>query len=342
MKYWLHRIAYCEHVSYPLLDKGFLSIGFSDFANSHFLKEASSENPEFFDNQFKEKWGHLSRKRHYLSRFLAEMNKGDRVIVPSWGTFSIYEVMEENATLISSQDLKDLKDWSNSPIHSGENGLLCDSENNVIDLGFLRAVQPIKTGIPRHGYADAKLTSRMKIRMTNADISDLADSIKKALEAWEKKKPIDLKGEIYAATQKIWLEKIRSELNPNKFEKLVSHYFEKIGASEVSIPPKNEANKVGDADVIATFDALRTVINIQVKHHTGETSGWAIEQITDFSKSRIGMDDGYQSQYWVISSGDTFSDESYELAIKNEIQLIDGIQFAKMLIDSGIGNLSDL
>jgi len=36
MQYWLHRIAYLQNISHPLLDKDYLSIGFSDFCTDEF------------------------------------------------------------------------------------------------------------------------------------------------------------------------------------------------------------------------------------------------------------------------------------------------------------------
>lgn len=37
MKYYLHRISHESNISYPLLDNGLLSIGWSDFSNREFL-----------------------------------------------------------------------------------------------------------------------------------------------------------------------------------------------------------------------------------------------------------------------------------------------------------------
>ena len=38
--YWLHRISHNSEASYPLLEEGYLSIGFSNyFSNEEFLEE---------------------------------------------------------------------------------------------------------------------------------------------------------------------------------------------------------------------------------------------------------------------------------------------------------------
>jgi hypothetical protein len=209
----------------------------------------------------------------------------------------------------------------------------------LIDLGFVRKVKLIEKDIPRYEYADSALTSRMKIRYTNADITDLKASIEKALEGFKKGQLLNIYSQIISKTRQSILDTIRKELKPEKFELLVKWYFERIGASEVYIPSKNESGKEGDADVVAVFEPLKTIIYSQVKFHTGETSSWAIEQIKNYKDQKDTMDDGYSKIYWVISSADNFSKESYDFAKEAKVQLVDGKQFATMLLEAGILNL---
>ena len=44
MKVWLHRISHCADISYKLLENGYISIGFSDFANIEFLEKTIMES----------------------------------------------------------------------------------------------------------------------------------------------------------------------------------------------------------------------------------------------------------------------------------------------------------
>ena len=344
MNYWLHRISHLTSVSYPLLENGYLSIGFSDFCEDDFLENVSEQDWEFLENQFNDMWGNRPKIRYNLWRFLAEMDKGDWVVVPSWGTFSIYELVDRYALLASDLKLNIPEtDWNGKKIIRDEknNLLKIQGENNYLDIGFLRQVKLIAKDIPRYEFADSALTSRMKIRTTNANINDLENSIKKALSAFHKNKPIDLKAQIVDKSVDIWHSVILDELNDDKFEKLVKWYFDQVGATETIIPSKNYADKVGDVDVIATFENIKTIINVQVKYYRGETSDWAIRQIKDFSESRENMFDGYSRQYWVVSSSDTFSKESYNQAKDNNILLIDGKQFVRMLLDIGIESLEN-
>jgi len=353
MNYWLHRVSHHAEVSYPLLEKGYLSIGFSDFNTyriPNFIDNIIGENGwQNFENYVENEWGNRPKVRYTLWRFIAEMKKGDWVVVPSWGTFSIFEIVEDKVLSLPNILLKlgEIKDWSGNSIEMGENNYLYNTgikdekgENSIVDLGFFKKVKPIKTDISRYEYADAALTSRMKIRQTNADITDLKESIEKALTANKKEKPLNIYSQIVEKASQQILDTIQSELTPDKFEFLVKWYFERIGATNVYIPAKNESGKEGDADVVATFEPIKTIIYTQVKFYSGETSSWAIEQITNYKSQKDGIDDGYSKIAWVISSSESFSEEARNMAKKANIQLFDGKTFATMLLEAGISNLN--
>lgn len=166
MNYWLHRISYLENVSYPLLDKGYLSIGFSDFTDDKFLKKVSGQDWDYFEEQFDSIWEDRPRRRYSLWRFIAEMKKNDIVIVPNWWqSFSVYKIEETCAILPSSIQIEDnFKDWNDVKILQNKSKqLILEGENEYLDIGFLRKVKPIAKEIPRYEYADAALTARMKI-----------------------------------------------------------------------------------------------------------------------------------------------------------------------------------
>ena len=344
-RYWLHRIKYLEYISYPLLENNYLSIGFSDFSEDTFIEKVNKCDWDFFEKQFDEIWGGRSRNRYSLWNFIAEMKKGDYVLVPSWGIFSIYEIESAKAILPSSFDLeKGFCDWNNRKVfHDGNGMFIIEGEKDYLDIGFLRKVRPIMLNIPRYDYADSALTKRMKIRSTNADISVLQESIKQSIDAHKNQKPINLKSNLINKSIDIWLENIRNDLNPDKFERLVEKYLLKVGATSSEInPSKNSMDKRGDVDVIGIFEPIKTIVNIQVKFYNGETSEWAVQQINDYSKSKQSVSDGYSSVYWVISSSDSFSVEAEKLAIEKGVLLFNGRQFVQMLMEAGIENIDDL
>lgn len=60
----------------------------------------------------------------------------------------------------------------------------------------------------------------------------------------------------------------------------------------------------------------------------------------DYKTNKESIDDGYNKIAWLISSADSFSDEAKSIAAENEIQLVNGLEFSKMLLDAGINLLN--
>lgn len=86
MNYWVHRISHQAEVSYPLLNKGYLTIGFSALTDKMFIDKVLEDNWNYINSQFQEKYGRVPRNRYNLYRFL-RFNKGDIVIIPGRRTF---------------------------------------------------------------------------------------------------------------------------------------------------------------------------------------------------------------------------------------------------------------
>ena len=348
MNYWLHRISHHAEVSYPLLEQGYLSIGWIFLSKPAFIDEICGENGRQKFEAYLLPEG-SPPNRYNLWRFIVDMKKGDWVVVPSCGAFSVFEIEDDKALSITEiTSLVKIQDSSGNSIEMGKDGYLYNTgrkdekgANSLVDLGFFKKVKPVKTDISRYEYADAALTSRMKLRRGNAYITDLKESIEAALTAFNEEKPLNIYLQIVEKAGQQILDTIQSKLNPGKFERLVKWYFERIGATKVDSPTRNESGKEGDADVVAIFEAIKTIIYTQVKFHSGETSSWAIEQINDYKTPKNGIDDGYSKIAWVISSGDSFSNEAKNMAQEANVQLFDGITFAKMLLEAGIANLSE-
>jgi hypothetical protein len=345
MNYWQHRISHHAEVSYPLLNKNILSIGFSDFASQKFIDDVLKEDTwekrwEILNTKFDKAWGSRPRTRHNLWRFVDGFKKGDRIVVPSWGLFSVYELVSEKPQPISNLKIENLKDWNKKSLHI-KNGLLYRNEEKI-DLGIYWEVKPIALNMSRKDYADAPLTSRMKIRNTNTNVFNLKDSIIRAIDSFKKKKPINLYSEILENIAPKVLETLNKELNPDKFENLVKFYFEKNGATEVSIPAKNEKGKEGDADVIAVFEPIKTIIYVQVKFHNikSETNQWAVGQIKDYRNNKETMDDDYTKIAWVVTSATGFTKDCVRIAQEEKVHLIDGKRFSEMIIETGIFDLN--
>lgn len=339
MNTWLHRITggdYALPLSSALLDKGYLSIGWSDFSTEEYLGIIKAGGNEF-DKMFMDAgWG-LPRNRWNLWRFVYAMAPGDLVVVPQPYSFSVYKIADKTVYSNETIDGTLLVDWNGNKVSLGEDGYLHNQEGNVIDLGFYRKVTLVEKDIPRAEYADQDLYSRMKIRQTNAQINDILGSVTTAIENFRNKKPLNLKASIVDSAANIVLEKIRAIQNDSKFEALVQWYLESIGG-KVQTPAKNESpTEAGDADKVAIFDKLGVAIMVQVKKHSGQTDSWAIEQINAYKKNHT-FDD-YTTILWVISSCDSFSEEAEQLAQASGVKLIDGIKFSRMILDAGLDGM---
>lgn len=336
MHYWLHRISHHAELSHPLLEKGFLTIGFSDFTGEELIDKVIEDDWNYFDKHFSAVWSKGHRTRYNLYRFL-RFRKGDIVIVPVWKAFHVCEIIDDRPLLIDEVFSNDLKTWGGKDVST--DGTYLTIDNKRVDLGFARRVKVLHMGISRDKFADAKLTSRMKIRQTNAIIDDLEKSIKKSISNYDLNKPINLHSILVEKTANLVLEAIRAELNDTKFEKLIKKYFETIGANKVSIPAKNERGKEGDADIVAEFENIKLIIYVQAKYHNKETDDYATSQILDYKTNKESIDDGYNRIAWVITSADSFSEEAERIAAENEIQLVDGAEFSTMLLNAGINLL---
>ena len=342
MKYWLHRITGGDNAlefAHPLLfTRNYLSIGWSDFSEDAFVLDIKNRGGKAIDEAMqKEGWG-LPRNRWNLWRFIKGMAKGDIVVVPTWGEFSLFEITDDEVLSNESMDVAIYQNWNGKKASRNENGYFQNEAGNIIDLGFYRKVKPVLLHIPREGYTDQELYSRMKIRQTNADISDLKESIEYAQKAFEDKKPINLKEQIVEETAPKLLALIEKFTNDLKFEDLVGWYLESLGA-RVETPSKNEScTEDGDADKVGYFENIKTAIMVQVKKHEGTTDDWAVQQIKAFKANHNYSD--YYTQMWVISSCEEYSEKALNEAEAAGVRLINGNEFARMILDAGLEGLS--
>ncbi len=349
MPYYQHRISHHWEWSYPLLEHGnLLSIGFSACATEEFLNQLTADNwgnvaanvQDFYEQE--RKW--RPREAYSLQRFLG-MERGDTVIVPiSGGMFHAYQV-QSNRRLIP-QNLPELNlteeartNWHGFMFEVVDGSLQDGMTPELIDLGFFREVMSIKRDISRADYADADLWRRMKAYQTTLDVTDLENRINAAIERARNEEPINLRRKILEGCAKKLAKKIAKKLNSDQFEMLIRDYFHQIGGT-AEIPPKNQPDKKGDADVIATFEALKVIFYIQAKRHDwdSKTDDWAVKQVNDYVESEMEMlgDDGYTRIAWAVSSAREFSRKCESLARSEDVRLINGLQFAEMLLDAGV------
>lgn len=196
--YYLHRISHHANLAHPLLDRGILSIGWSNFATPEFISTHQAMGWKNVPVAIEAEWGKM-RSRFCLQRFL-QMNKGDRVIVPSWGSFHVYDIASDKRLIAANLDLHGLKTWQGHHAQCDARGQIGYQDGNgqwrSIDLGFFRDVKPVARDICRSKYADNKLISRLKVRQTNVNINDLQQNVNEAIDRGETNRPINLADEI--------------------------------------------------------------------------------------------------------------------------------------------------
>ena len=57
-------------------------------------------------------------------------------------------------------------------------------------------------------------------------------------------------------------------------------------------------------------------------------------------KGEMKGDDGYNRVAWVVSSAESFDDKCKNSAQSADVRLVNGLEFAEMLLDVGIEDLS--
>lgn len=370
--YWLHRISNSKEVSYPLLrEHGLLSYGWSDVGEkkrpNDFRNSEGCFKKENFGDAFEDVYGkkYLDwRGRWFLWNFVCRMSAGDYVLVPVSGAFHVYELADDESFAVCDfpdDVLAHLMDWNGNAVARTPEGKLCPKDKQQIehayDLGFFRKVKTVVCDVPRGEYANAKLTSRLKYRGSNVNCDDLKLSIKNVIESFESKKPINLHSLILDAHQENFLHVVKDNLNPRKFEKIIAWYFRKLGA-KTDIPPRNQPDKKGDADVLATFDQLKVLVCVQAKFHDEKTGAWGAKQVQEYAvhideknrakhdPNQVGgiVDEDDESDTiltWLISTADDFTDACKREADKCNVRLVTGKMFAKMLLEVGISDLDD-
>ena len=359
-QYWLHRISYEAELSYPLLKNGVLTVGWGRISNKTLLtkmKAIDDNHRHDFDALVRDELAQKNivkpdKFRSYACRSIwifSRIKAGDVVLVPQFnGTFSLYKVTGEMQP-IGDIDLDTLPEKlidTEGNVIEKKDGLLCPvGSNDPYDLGFFIPVEQIKIKI-RRSLASPMLQSRMKVRQTNSNISDLQDAIEKICKLPDGN-PLERENFHDAIVGHIQsLTALEKYFIPAEFENLVCIYMKKIGADSVDIPSKNEPGKEdrADADVVAYFETLKVRVYIQVKCHNKDTAtnAWAIQQIRKYKEQKDEQgNDEYTSLAWVLSSAGKFSDEAIQQADVYGVRLINGKEFIEMLLDAGIKNIHE-
>lgn len=183
MKYWLHRNTggeFAAQYAQSLLSKGFLSIGWKGLSNDENMKLIQKQGWTGVNKVLTKNGWELERNRYCLSRFISEMKKGDLVVVPFPGRFSIYEIADD---IIYSNESLDAYHFTDANGIKAEkkamNGYITfvNNRGEEIDLGFYRRVIPRMLNLSRYDRIDKRLYSKMRVIMTNIEITDVGQAV---------------------------------------------------------------------------------------------------------------------------------------------------------------------
>ena len=249
----------------------------------------------------------------HMWRFINEMNNGDLVVVPYNSKFFVAEVTGD--ALFSIEHPKAGSTYRR-PVR------------------WLNGEKPIPRNI-----AKSPLVSRMKTQGTSAGASDLLAEIEDCIETAEAGRKPTFQEDLEIRLVRETLDELRKgRIDSFGFEHLISSVLLNAGAIEAKVVARS---KDKGADVLATFlvaGTFQQVVAVQAKHWQAEppVDQDVIDQLIagiDFEQANLGM---------IITSG-TISDAASEAADAYfdekgiKIELVDGEQFAKMIVEHGVG-----
>lgn len=281
---------------------------------------------ELIEKGFKKQGYNLGRKTKQIKRYF-NLKENDIVIVPVSGAIAI-AIVEGTKSYLKNP----LEKYSNNRIKVK---YLSSSDKNIF--------------IPRKSLTTA-LQSRLKIRMSIANLNEFRDEINQHIASLDK-------GEIHTWAKEVeqkeseainlFKVKLLKRLKDGKniglssggygLEKLVKELLT-INGYQARISAKNATSGIEDIDVIATKSNELTsdveALFIQVKHHNGRTSDWGIKQLIAYDVSE---EDYAYFRKILITTGEV-NDTDKQLAQDNEIIIIEG----RILIDWIYNNIENL
>ncbi len=248
----------------------------------------------------------------HMWRFIREMNIGDLVVVPYGSEFYVAEV--------------------SGPATYDESKVEDDTAYRR-NVNWLNDQEPIRRAVAR-----SALISRMKTQGTCAYASDLLPQINECIAIARTDSVPVFQSDLQSRLIRETLDEMRSgHIDSFGFEKLIHDVLLGLGADEVRVVPRIQDK---GADIIATFrvaGAFRLTLAVQAKHWQSEppVGKEVVEQLIrgiEAESANLGM---------IVTSG-TVSDDAVFLAEQFcedkgiKIELVDGEQFAKLIVEHGI------
>jgi len=272
---------------------------------------ASHDNINSLIKEIIDKNGSIGRMTNQVKNYF-NLREDDIVIVPLGKSIAIAKVIGEKLF---------------EPLFTTGHGA------NQVRVEFFRKGNKI-IRIPRSALKQ-NLESRLKLRTTIGDLSRFSKEIEHLIENlnnygdFEINNSFQEKVDFYEQEFKkdllnaICKGNTRLKAGGRGLEEFVKELLEIEGYSQVDILDKKNGEGIADVDIQATSENnpfLKDIL-IQVKHHNGETSKHAINQLIAYEAEATS-----NAYKWVITTGH-ISDESKLHAEENQINIMEGEQF---------------
>ena len=272
---------------------------------------ASHDNINSLIKEIIDKNGSIGRMTNQVKNYF-NLREDDIVIVPLGKSIAIAKVIGEKLF---------------EPLFTRGHGA------NQVRVEFFRKGNKI-IRIPRSALKQ-NLESRLKLRTTIGDLSRFSKEIEHLIENlnnygdFEINNSFQEKVDFYEQEFKkdllnaICKGNTRLKAGGRGLEEFVKELLEIEGYSQVDILDKKNGEGIADVDIQATSENnpfLKDIL-IQVKHHNGETSKHAINQLIAYEAEATS-----NAYKWVITTGH-ISDESKLHAEENQINIMEGEQF---------------
>jgi predicted Mrr-cat superfamily restriction endonuclease len=245
-------------------------------------------------------------------RFIRDMRLGDLVVVPHGANFYVAEITGE---------------------------AFYDETKKEDDSAYRRPAVWLngKQPLPRT-LARAALISRMKSYGTCTEAKDLVDEIRECLQLAQSGTTPSFKSDLQTGLVHETLRQLRSgRMESYGFERLIEAVLQRMGATTTRILPRRDDK---GADIVATFQIagfFNQIVAIQAKHWQASppVGKHVVEQLI------TGLEAEDASLGMVVTSG-TIGPDAIERAKQYTedkgvlIELVDGEQFAKLIVEHGI------
>ncbi|GAB2991741.1 restriction endonuclease [Psychrosphaera aestuarii] len=261
----------------------------------------------------------VGRHRNQMKRFY-ELKNGDVVVIPVHRAIVLGKV-------------QGAKSYGQG-IQYGE---------NRVSVNYFKDEQGSVIRIPRSKLSQG-LESRLKIRMSIASLNDFRDEITEYVSQLETDNKVCFDS-IFQQKKDAAIESFKQNLLSNivngnttlksggcGLEQLVKELLE-IEGYTAHIEAKNQSSDISDIDITATRNdpVSSNRVFIQVKHHKGNTSDWAVKQLVD-------IDEDEHHDKWVVTTG-RVDDSTISLASEHNIKVMNGEDLIDWVYNR-IGHLS--